>query len=156
MWKKLKESKVTEDFFLKKQKRSQTQEKKSQIFGEKPEDRRKFVHIDLGIDWDMRGGKRVWKEKVRLAYDSSYYICRLMAWRKLQVTTLLRLTLKLVEEKYLRFWGNQINVKRNQRPNNSWIVQNNGEKDMRERFSIQKHGVKLKSINNFLVCLFCE
>jgi len=37
-------------FFWKSKKRSQTQEKKSQIFGEKPEDRRKFVHIDLGID----------------------------------------------------------------------------------------------------------
>lgn len=80
-------------------------------------------------------------------------ICRLMAWRKLQ--TLIILTLKLVEEKFLRFWGNQINVRRNQRPNNSWIVQNKGEKDTK-RFSIQKHGDKLKSINNFLVCLFCE
>ena len=72
-----------------------------------------------------------------------------------KVTTLIILTLKLVEEKFLRFWGNQINVRRNQRPNNSWIVQNKGDKGTK-RFSIQKHGDKLKSINNFLVCLFCE
>ena len=49
-----------------------------------------------------------------------------------KVTTLIILTLKLVEEKFLRFWGNQINVRRIQRPNNSWIVQNKGARDTRE------------------------
>ena len=37
-------------FFEKAKKKSNPGKKISQIFGEKPEDWRKFAHIDLGID----------------------------------------------------------------------------------------------------------